>query len=360
MSQALVYATELNRPVDGADTDTWGPLEAGVSDAWDRHFGGRANLDVTSADVTLSTSEAQCHHISAFGTPVADRNLVFPSRNRLYFVRNGSGRTLSMHVTGFSGNKLYIPNGAGQIVSINTAGETRAVSVPTHRDGGHPNSITHQGKSYSGPGVFCEDVEIGIGREADGVMGLYVVDGGSSVRINGTNTAAAPLVGLGNAALDNYTTGFYRSSDAAAWARLGVHQGLLGQGLVVGSATGGEKGVGTVNSAAAYYRNNVALPFQTIYAQTGLSVAAAAGATATHSLGGAPAAVMGWLRATAANAGYAIGDRIPAPAGIVLGASATDVFYRVTSGSLTALHKTTGVSTTLTNASWVLDLTAYA
>lgn len=368
MSQVLTNATELSRPVDGQDNNTWGPLIEGIIDWLDRAVGGRANIDVTSADATLSTSEGQMKTISVFGSPAADRNVVFPVKNRAYFVRNGTGRTLSIHVNGSPANKVYIPNTTAVWVVTNTTGETRCASRPTTPSGASPNEVTWpveltgQVATYVGPGMAFEDRLVGWARRAAGVLGLGLIYNGDSIRFNATNTAAAPLIGLANAALNAWTSGFYRSSDAVAWTRLGVHQGLLGNGVVVGSPTGGELGVGSVNVAGLIYRQGVEVPFQRTVLVASIAVTAGSGGSTAHGLSGAPTLIVGHVRATAANNGYAIGARVDcrsAGSQVLLAGDDTNAIYRVGGGGIQIPHPTSGIPFVASSSQWVLDITAY-
>ena len=52
--------------------------------------------------------------------------------------------------------------------------------------------------------------------------------------------------------------GFYSVSGSVAWATSGTFRGEFGQGIMVGSATGGDKGGGTINVATDIYKNNSA------------------------------------------------------------------------------------------------------
>ena len=364
MTQPLANASEVARPIDGTDTNAWGTPLSNCVDLFDRFSGGRATIDVTAADITLSTLEGQNHHINVTGSPTVDRNVVFPVRHRRYFVRNSSTRTLALHVSGFAANKLYLGAGLGMLVIVSTAGDAWSTAPATHQSGSFPDTIQHPlaatgGASlYLGPGLFFEGRLVGLARRGAGVMGVGLVAGGDSIRFHAASSAVSPLIGFANAGFSAYNTGFYRNGDAVSWTRLGVFQGLLGQGLTVGSPTGGEKGLGTINTQGVIHRNGTALAFQTQFAQNSLTVASGSGATFSHALAGVPD-VLGRLRAAVANNGYLVGDTIPAPPACGLGANTTQVWYRIATAGIPILNKSTGAAAALSSSQWVLDLVAH-
>lgn len=139
-------------------------------------------------------------------------------------------------------------------------------------------------------------------------------------------------------------------------------------GLVVGGATGGFQGTGTVNGAG-FYRNGAALPVQRAY-DSGLQTITSGGLlTLAHGLAAVPAFVTADLECQTIDAGYAVGEVLAigpfydsgGAAGMSVRKDATNLLVRFTStGTVFAtVQAGGGTGTFLTNANWKLRVRAY-
>ena len=81
-------------------------------------------------------------------------------------------------------------------------------------------------------------------------------------------------------------------------------------GILIGNATGGTQGFGTVN-ATDYYRNGTVLTYTTVAKSGLLAVPPTNSSTSwAHGLGAKPDEVSVWLECVTAEGGYAVGDRV--------------------------------------------------
>ena len=142
-------------------------------------------------------------------------------------------------------------------------------------------------------------------------------------------------------------------------------------GLVAGAATGGAKGVGTVN-ATEFYKQGTAIPFGKSFESAQQTITAAGSLTLAHSLGTTPKLFQAFLQNTTGELGYSIGDEVAinpatnAASGTNTGTSlvpdATNINVRFGSGGavFVIINKTTGASANITPASWALVVRAWA
>lgn len=91
------------------------------------------------------------------------------------------------------------------------------------------------------------------------------------------------------------------------------------------------------------------------------SIAASSTASISHGQPGAPSKITGYFICTTTDAGYAVGDRVfysgnqgasGSNKGVSFGASATDLFYTISTTTNNILNKSTGGAVGLTTASW--------
>ncbi len=139
-------------------------------------------------------------------------------------------------------------------------------------------------------------------------------------------------------------------------------------GMWMDGATGGDKGADSGNFGSLFV-NGVALPFTKIFTSSDQTVAAAAGLTLAHSLGGIPALVQGILVCQTGEHGYSTNDRTiinlgaadgGASRGISTVIDATNVEVRFGSQGIIVLNKGTGAQGTITDGNWKLVIRAWA
>ena len=93
----------------GEKTNTWGTItNTNLGTLLEKSIAGAATIDVTSANVTLTSTngtddEARCAILLVTGTPGTSRNIVAPSSSKAYFVVNGSNASVVLKGTATSG-----------------------------------------------------------------------------------------------------------------------------------------------------------------------------------------------------------------------------------------------------------------
>lgn len=146
-----------------------------------------------------------------------------------------------------------------------------------------------------------------------------------------------------------------------------TNQMSISLGMLIGAATGGAQGTGTIN-ATNFYKNGVLLTFQTAYDSGELTITSAGPLNLTHSLGAKPAAATFSLVCKTAEAGYSVGDEVlifPGTSGGGNGFSArlttTQVQLRYGSAAspFNVNNFSSGADTALTNANWRLRIRAF-
>jgi hypothetical protein len=117
---------------------------------------------------------------------------------------------------------------------------------------------------------------------------------------------------------------------------------LIGEGLYSSTATGTDKGVGTINLANGYWRNNALLPRQVRTVAAPQTIGNNVLRTAAHGLGAVPTDWGAYMVCTFGDLGYAVGQRIKLDThssggtdyGIVIGADTTNVFAKFPTNGL--------------------------
>jgi len=144
------------------------------------------------------------------------------------------------------------------------------------------------------------------------------------------------------------------------------------RGVFLGGATGGSKGVGTIN-ANAYYTNGVLVPITQTYLSTAtVNMTANTTQTFLHGLGAVPEVISYTLTCTSADAGYAVGDKIQIPLnngqvysngnyGYTTQVSTTEINIVIVNGvgPLVIVNKSTRALVALDETKWTLVVQAY-
>lgn len=371
MSAPLPNYTEVSIPTVDDDENTWGGINNGAHQLWDRAVGGRHTVVATGGTVTLSATEAQNGHIQFTGALVSDLRIVFPTgRFRSYRVRNSTTGNFAVTLTTdvAASEEVSVPPFSSMMAALN-GNNVHALGPPVERGGGFRNFFRQAGKSYDGPGVFFQDLVAGFARRAAGVIGVNLLDsnGGDQIRFQGANTAAAPLIGMAPDGSSSFDTGFIPATDGGVRSMQlvtnGAVRGRIREGVVLGSAANGDQGVGALNASSGVFVNGIRLlvPVEL----TPIDVPATV-ASANHNLGAKPRYVAAVLRCVIADRGYAPNDDVQitemgSSSSVVHAAiwyNQTQVGLSTPSGQQFAMaHKTTGTIGGITTSRWRLVFT---
>lgn len=117
------YSTNLHLELQatGENTNVWGQeLNNNVFTILDSVLGNTFSLPLASADVTLTTLQAQNNFIDLNGIITANINVIFPAIGRTFFVRNGTSGAFTVTLkTVLSGATFVIPQGTTAFVVLN-------------------------------------------------------------------------------------------------------------------------------------------------------------------------------------------------------------------------------------------------
>lgn len=313
MSTPLTNYSETSTPTVDSDENTWGGINNGVHQVWDRALGGRHTVSTTGGTTVLTSEEAQNGHIQVTGTLTSDAVIQLPTgRYRLYRVRNSTeGDYVVTYTTGVvDAETVSMPPYTSMVIALN-GNNVHALGPPVERGGGFRNFFRQAGKSYDGPGIFFQDLIAGFARRTSGVIGVNLLESaaGDQIRMNGANSQSAPLVGMAPSGAGPWNTGIYTFLDAGiralGFTTNGVSRGYFKNGLVVGAPTGADKGSGTINTASGVFVNGVQ---SAVMVESDANEISGEQVTFSHSLGARPKFI-GWkLRCSTAEHGYASGD----------------------------------------------------
>jgi hypothetical protein len=361
MTAPLTYATEVNVPTDGADSDVWGLIVNAAFAAWDRHLGGVHAVTFTAATVTLTAEQAQNGRIFCTGSPASALGLDFPARNRTYAVSNAlsTDHAIILRMDATPSNRLLLPPSTTMLVRTNTTtGRVVALSPPLVHDGGFPASIQHDGDAFSGPGIFFTGHQAGFANPDDGIIGVWLdatAEEQASVRFNVANSEDDPLIGIAA----GFNTGlFIPATGKLGFTVVGAEALRLGTGVYAPALS--DPGAGKANFSQ-YLRSGVVMPFQKIARRTALPVGSGEGSGANHSQGSEPEMVFAKLRCTSSDAGWAAQDVVHGgvsfgDCNIAFGGNATQLYYRQNVNGLVVPNKSTGLLTTADESKWKLEL----
>jgi hypothetical protein len=148
-------------------------------------------------------------------------------------------------------------------------------------------------------------------------------------------------------------------------------RGYVGQGVVLGAPTGGDKGSGTGNFASGAYDNNQRIfSNNSRFTSASQTITSAGTLTLAHGLGTKPVLIQLALTNVNAGAGYSTGDEVyigsgPQTSAVDRGAAvysdATNVYITMggAAEAFMVIHKTTGAVTPVTNGDWTLKVYAW-
>lgn len=143
----------------------------------------------------------------------------------------------------------------------------------------------------------------------------------------------------------------------------------IGAGVYTEGATGGDKGVGTINAESVYMAGSL-LPFSKEYISPGQTITSTGTFTLSHGLGTFPKLVQVHLVCGTGEAGYNANDRVAmnplnadasrSGVSIEFDASDLNIRYGNSAGVFLIVNKTTGALAVATNGNWTAVFSAWA
>ena len=255
----------------GEQSGTWG-------DTTNTNFGtlvetavaGTASINVTSGNVTLSTSngasdEARCMILNVSGTPGTSRNIVAPSSSKTYIVINGSDSSVVLKgsattgVTIASGSKIVAAwNGSDFVEISSSAGGSGDVVGPASStdsnlaafDGTTGKLLKDSGKATpTGAVVGTSDTQTLTNKTIDGSSNTI---SNVSLTTGITGTLAVSNGGTGVTSL----TGLVKGNGGSAFSAASAGTDYVAPGGALGTPSSGTLSGCTVDGTNAVgYRN---------------------------------------------------------------------------------------------------------
>lgn len=202
-------ALRLALPATEELSGTWGAtVNNNVTTMVEQAVAGYAAVTMTDADYTLTTAngttdEARCMYLKISGTLTAARNVICPTANKLYFVKNNTtgGYAITLKTSGGTG--ISISSGVTVALMcdgtnvVSAVDSVTSVATANNLAGGAAGKIPYQ--TGSGATSFS----------GAGTTGQAVLSGGtgSPTFTTGTLTLAGNLATSGASALTLTTTG---------------------------------------------------------------------------------------------------------------------------------------------------------
>jgi len=194
----------------------------------------------------------------------------------------------------------------------------------------------------------------------------------TQIALQGKNSAAGtiPYSALGAQILDPTVASedglFYITSYVAGVNGFRLY---VGAGVYTPTATGGDKGAGTIN-ATAFYQNGVALPFTKSFESAQQAISSNGSFVVAHGLGTTPTLYRGYIKCVAAELGYSIGDELPMDSastdatagqtGVAIIPDATNITVRYSANMFVMPNKSTGGMPRGAYANWKYIVRAWA
>jgi len=121
MASTFTDQLRLTKQGQGENEATWGTLLNTVIDLIEESISGLASIDLSSGDVTLSTSngasdESRHSMLKAIGTITANREIVVPAKTKNYIVWNNTSGAYTVTVTTSGGTGEEVPQGESRVV----------------------------------------------------------------------------------------------------------------------------------------------------------------------------------------------------------------------------------------------------
>lgn len=259
---ASTYSTNLALELIGTgdQSGTWGATtNTNLGTLIEQAVSGYVTQAITDGADTVvtipngATGVARNMYLELTGTLTGARNLIVPVNKKLYFIYNNTsgGYAVTVKVTGQTG--VSVPNGKKMVLVSNgtdiVEGLTHAntlsattLTIPSLSTGTISGTTVTASTQFSGPGTgltgTAASLNIG-GNAATATSATSATTAANANQLLNATWSAPAAIGNTTAASGAFTT---LSSSGAATL----------DSAVIGSPTGGNKGVGTINAAGLY------------------------------------------------------------------------------------------------------------
>jgi hypothetical protein len=355
MADTFTSSNRFTAQEIGGHASTWGDILNTVIGLIDDSLDGVITVDVSAANVTLSTNngaadEARVRVLQVIGnTAGTQRTITVPDQDKWYLVHNMTSVSTSVTFKNTSGTGTVINPGVRAIVYCDTAStrtfleSAASVAVLPIASGGTSASTAASART-----------EFGLGN-------LATVSVNVANSLLGTNASGTPVsVSVRNPIR---VSSAVLQIDNATSASAGVIQVATTAQVQTGTATA--KAVDPAGMKGA-------LGFSTYYESGGQTVTVGSQVALTHSLGARPVLAVLELACSTANGGYSPGDRVALQYGAIDGSPAsgrmrgycltyntTNIYITTGFTDITIPDKDGNTSLTITPSSWKFHVRAW-
>jgi hypothetical protein len=238
----------LAKPVTGSETNTWGTVLNANFDNIDKSVAGVTSKSLAAGDVTLSTDEARSPVQVLTGTLTANRNLIVPTSEAWYLVKNATTGNFTATVKTAAGSGLVIPRSSSYLVYCDGTDVVDGLMKVLLADftvqssdvgaGTGPRLIIDRNSASPAASDAIGEIQF-LGRDSSGNSEKYAaVD---AIILDPTSGSEDGRLRLRTVVASSLGTRF-----------------VIDNGLYSVNATGADKGADTIN-AKGYYLDGVAL-----------------------------------------------------------------------------------------------------
>jgi hypothetical protein len=150
----------------GENQGTWGVLlNNNALSIVDLNLGGRLAVTIDSANVDLTSTQAQNVYITLTGTLTGNRDLTFPATNGgFYYILNSTSGAFTVTVKPLGGTGVVIPQGALSRVFINPTATTAVhLGIPATATGTAILPISSDGTALGSTSLMMSDLFLASG-----------------------------------------------------------------------------------------------------------------------------------------------------------------------------------------------------
>jgi len=261
------YSTTLRIELIDTDTDAeaWGqPTDNNLGTIIEQAIVGSNSISLTGVSTyTLTTGNAAVDQarnaVLVFtGTPTANCNVIAPSVNKVYIVKNGTSGGYNVNLKTSGGNAIILAANTTQLVYCNAVNFTSVVNV--NNTIGNLNvtgnvSVANSATVNATVGIISNTASNLTMRSTSNVVSFQPTKGAFIVPIG--STAQRPATPKNGMSRWNYTLGVYEIWNGNFWQS--VTSGFSTQYLIVAGGGGGGVGIGAGGGAGGALTGSLTL-----------------------------------------------------------------------------------------------------
>lgn len=356
MSGAIAMGTNkitgLGAATAATDVPQFGQVQSGVVMHSASVAGTVDAITAVMSPVTTSYVTNATYKVKSAGPNTVTAPTINIDGIGLKTIKKGASIALAAGDTGASGFEMELLYNGTDMLLKNPAtlvGSADAVTITGNWT--HTGSTTFAGAT-GGSWILNTSKTTGVAADVIGT-GNFTGNNGSSASKTWAQIFSSIVTATAGAEVGNLVFATIQGGTVA-------NRLVVANGVYTANATGGDKGIDTINSKGFYVDGAISAGkrFQSSPAAITLNSTV----TLAHGLGAIPFNYQAYFKCVTTDAGYAVGDEISMASvsdasnskGVIVAADATNLYIMVSSVAFQLLHKTTRTATALTTANWNL------